>query len=727
MAKYRWILNNGTDSRICYPRWKADTAIAYQFEQQQMFRRATLSNNITFVGSDYDWIMAASFEQKISVTIKVDWNENGTFVDYWSGFFHRTDCTINTDNKTVSVKPTVEDKYNKILAGLDNEYDLIKLTPAIQPVNMTRRPMLQIYSKGEEVVSCFLSSMAWEQDVNEAIDDEGKLIDDYHFGVIGKYVEISFEQNQWIQQPFLGTRQAHAGDGEWNDFGDDGTFKLNYYQFAEAGEEAYFVENGLRIRRVSNDEIVWQFSQSSTKQYPEWDDIPATFIMQARVTGYTNLTGSRVESDIFGRWCVGAGLTGSYEIPTNDIVAYNRNYKYCIPYSGVECVSSTYRSSITPTEWGIKPDGTYYTKPFDDSLAGVFQPVSRTTWSGASLWFYSSLIVQAEEESMRVSTTLRDAFTLEAVLSVLLSQVDNSITFDATSDYSQFLYGNNPLYGDTWGRLVMTPKSNVLTAEYTQPARKAPIKLSEVLKMLRDALGCYWFIDSSNRLRIEHVSWFKNGGSYTSGMTTGINVNQIVNPRNGKPYSFGTNQYSYEKLEMPQRYEYEWMDDTTSAFTGDAIEVVSGYVEQGKIEEINISAFNPDIDYMILNPSMVSEDGFALMCCNVSGGVYSTPIAAVGTRYTKVQNWKLSMLSLRPNFLISDMPAWTIKIDGITTTAKGIQRKKQQQINIPVGNSEPDLQKLVQTGIGAGEIYNMSVNLSSRMAKTTLRYDTTQQ
>ena len=36
-----------------------------------------------------------------------------------------------------------------------------------------------------------------------------------------------------------------------------------------------------------------------------------------------------------------------------------------------------------------------------------------------------------------------------------------------------------------FGRLVMTPKSNILVAEYTQPARKAPITLGEVLEMLR--------------------------------------------------------------------------------------------------------------------------------------------------------------------------------------------------------------------------------------------------
>jgi hypothetical protein len=52
---------------------------------------------------------------------------------------------------------------------------------------------------------------------------------------------------------------------------------------------------------------------------------------------------------------------------------------------------------------------------------------------------------------------------------------------------------------------------------------------------------------------------------------------------------------------------------------------------------------------------------------------------------------------------------------------------KEQKIDIPVGSVEPNMQLLVRTGIGVGEIKNMSIKLASRMAKTTLRYDTTQQ
>ena len=119
MIHYQFIVNNGTESRTCYPRWKADTAISYAFEQQQMFRRAQLSNNLIFVGSDYDWLMATDFEAKFTVQIKADWTGSGYYSNYWAGSFHKTDATINVDKKMFSVKPTVEDRYNAILAGLE--------------------------------------------------------------------------------------------------------------------------------------------------------------------------------------------------------------------------------------------------------------------------------------------------------------------------------------------------------------------------------------------------------------------------------------------------------------------------------------------------------------------------------------------------------------------------------------------------------------------------------
>ena len=718
MFKYRFILYDGQNNRLCHPVYKQDLALEWAFESQQYFRRANLSGQLVFVGADFDWIMSKDFEQKIYVYLSVDWNDSGTWQNYWTGSFHQTDCTINYDDKKITVKPNVEDRYTKILAGMEKEYDLIKLTPAVQPVNMTRRPMLQIYSAGEEVVSCFLSSMAWEQEC-ESVTDDNKLIDDYHFGQIGEYAEFAFGDNY-----FIGTVLSHGLDtGEWNDFGNNGTYQMNYFkQYITSAQDVVF-RNGIRVYLNGTQTLIWEYYQDSTTG---WQLIPSEFTLSAKRTGYSDQTTTQTVSKIYGRWCVAANLTDCYPIAQDDIVTYNRNYKYCKPYSGDNIVTMNYEMSTTPTQWGINNAGKYYKEPTNDTpYAKKYFPISRSTWGNASLWYIQTDTTRTAEEALRVPTVLRDAFTIEAVIKALLNQIDSGLRFDGTSTYSQFLFGSNPLLNN-WGRLVISPKSNVLVAEYTQPSQKAPITLAEVLKMLRDACGCYWFIDSSNRLRIEHISYFKNGGSYSGVPSVGIDLTTLYNSRNGKTWDFGTNEVTFEKLDMAQRYEYSWMDDTTEAFKGYPIEIISTYVEQDKIEEITVAGFNPDIDYMMLNPSMVSEDGFALMCCQVSGGQYNVPISYVVDILNICQNYQLTMMMLQAYFLRSDLSAWHVKINQNTTIAWGIQRKKEQKVNIPLGEAEPELQKLVKTGIGNGEVKSLSINLSSRMAQATLMYNTTE-
>ena len=317
MIKYRFILNDGTNNRLSNPIYKDDLALEWAFESQQYFRRANLGGNLVFIGADFDWIMAVDFEQKIMVTIQVDWTNSGTWQNYWQGSFHQTDCTINFDDKKITVKPNVEDRYNKILAGLEKEYDLIKLTPAIQSVNLTRRPMLQIYSAGEEVVSCFLSSMAWEQEC-ESVSDVNKITNDYHFGKIGEYVEITFGSNT-----FIGTYPNHGLDtGEWNDFGSNSNYKMNYFQEIVSTGQNVAYRDGIRVYRANTQVLIWEYQQESTQGFLV---IPSEFTLVAQQSGYGNQTATNVTSAIYGRWCVAAQLSDCYAIEQNDLVSYNRN------------------------------------------------------------------------------------------------------------------------------------------------------------------------------------------------------------------------------------------------------------------------------------------------------------------------------------------------------------------------------------------------------------------
>ena len=70
-----------------------------------------------------------------------------------------------------------------------------------------------------------------------------------------------------------------------------------------------------------------------------------------------------------------------------------------------------------------------------------------------------------------------------------------------------------------------------------------------------------------------------------------------------------------------------------------------------------------------------------------------------------------------------DMPGRNYAINGVQMVAQGIKKLKNQTIRFPLLN-DPDLVELVKTNLGNGTIEKLSINLSSRNANATLKYDT---
>ena len=66
--------------------------------------------------------------------------------------------------------------------------------------------------------------------------------------------------------------------------------------------------------------------------------------------------------------------------------------------------------------------------------------------------------------------------------------------------------------------------------------------------MLRDCFRCYWFIDSGGAFRIEHVDYFRNGGSYNpANHVISYDITNQIYARNGKRLVFNANKYSFDK------------------------------------------------------------------------------------------------------------------------------------------------------------------------------------
>jgi hypothetical protein len=818
---YKFSIRANGATRQVFPIYGDGLSKDFEKESGQEFFRAKLSGGLTFESADYDFIVAQAFDEQFVLEIAISYDAGVTLIPYWRGTFWKTDCKFDDDAKTVVVKPSVYDQYSDVLAGLDKEYNLIDLAPAIAPVKADKRPMIQVYVPGQSVIGCFLAGMWWEQECTPESDEfvlaqigDGKLNFELNKSLL--IAEVTGAFTPGVPDIFTGEFQGAKFDPA--QFGTQ-TFTNGDYSL-----EYSLTQNAEDIT------LSWTIIQSSTQtalfryqtliadigQVPRLPEtLTLTPVVGSGATGEVELY--LHEMPVYSRYICDTQTIGgaqTFEIGANDIVPDNRNYRRVVGYNFPDTIYFSDRITATPTRWGLYQPGKYYQIPYLYWGPELF-PIARNAWGRVSIWFTFSALDPLIEPSGREPFTIRHAYPLYSVISVLLGQIAPGITHGNNTSYSEFLYGQN-LLGVTQ-TLLITPKSNIISAGYDQPAQKAPITLRAVLDMLRDCFRCYWFVDDAGRFRIEHIEYFRNGGSYSGTPVVGVDLTTETVPRTGKQWAYARNQYEYEKPEMAARYQFGWADNVTELFTGHPINILSRYVNPDNIQQISVAQFTSDIDFVLLNPETISKDGFVLLAgedkneltvpetytlqgndyvnfrypmpeewkgndakirFTLSGGsaffrvylsdgsynqydfvagtietvipipadsksflLYGTAGQTVEFTFLGIGAFALPYINWTENgndhylqnayvafcflqqYYAYDMPAPDYEINGVQMTAIGVKRLKTQTIRFPA-LVDPDLLQLIETNMGAGTIGKLSVNLSSRNANATLKYDT---
>lgn len=714
---YKFELSDGVNTQQAFPVYKDDLSLEYALESGEQFYRAKLNGELIFQEDDYSLIVNASFDTQFTFIVYVSYSGGSSWNHYWAGQFWKTDCKFDGDDRTVTVKPEVKDQYNAVLAGLEKEFDLIQLAPVINQVKADKRPMVQIYVAGSDVIGCFLSGMWWEQSCQEE-DDDNKLRNTYHFANIKTQRTAEVTSLDGSELPaFIGDPFSTTSVGTHSLLSSDGEYSLIW---------RVFDSGGTRMTNVSILEVATSIVIASN-QWIGTISVPNSVVL-AGVGTIGNITLFIHDVKVYARYITdveSAGGTNTYPIPTDDIVENNRNYSRVLPYNFPNNIYFSGKLTSTPTKWGLYQPGEYYADLGAPSLGipDAF-PVARNMWTRISIWFarpYSDYIM---EEDWRKEFTIKNAYPIWSAISVLLGQIAPGITHAESTDYSQFLYANNNPITGIFQRLLITPKSNIIVSGYDQPAQKAPVTLKQILDMLKNCFRCYWFIDDQNRFRIEHIQYFRKGGRYVGDPEDRIDLTQEVVSRNGKPWSYARNQYQFEKPNMPAWYQFEWMDSVTELFKGYPIEIVSKYVEQENIENITVGNFTSDIDYILLNPNEISMDGFVLLApIRDSNSEFRLPYVDYtidGIDYT-LQNGYVCFHYLQTYYMF-DLPAWSVRIHGESAWVRGVKKLKKQEIRFPV-LQDPDPIILVKTSLGDGTIQKISINLQSRNANAVLVYE----
>lgn len=723
--KYKfYISKNNGDKVEVRPHYK-ELNKKYAKESGQEFFRISLDGKINLFGSDYEIISQSNIEDQLIFIVDKYNNTSKKWVEYYRGEFSKTDCKFDHDKKKCELKTTAVDGYTEVMNKYENTYDLIKLAPEISKINLHKRSLMQVYISGTNSISNFFGGIYWEDDVNEAIDDHDTLVNKYYFSYIkagnefyvrgagisdvnGVYAGTNGYWSCWNGYTcYMGTDTPMTKAYIYIKRNSDGAVlyqSVKQWMFTNAGN-CYIGRENIEMVNVSNPSD--KFTIESPFLY---------HIYQRLLCDVDTISDSE-------------GVKNTYNLPSDDFVTDNRNYKKCIGLTG-GLFFCTSRTVTEPTKYGLNDYGEYFTNEFIPASAGIGRPlpISKNSWANASLWYVYDSYYEHFEERLRKQYTLKDSYSIGAAIKAILKKIDPNITHEPTSEYSQFLYGSSNPLGMERFYVYITQKTNILKGDYDRPAQKAEASLEELMKMLRDCFRCYWYIED-NKFKIEHIYFFMNGGSYSGKSNYQLDFTKLTDQFNKKLSSYFQSEIEYDKSDLNQRYEFAWMDDVTDLFGGNTIDVKSNYIQKDKTEEINIGQFSSDVDYMLFNPSNFSEDGFALLCPVKNGSTLELPIITVdglidenGDRYEAVvQNWYASWIYLQ-NFYLWDMPAYSIESNVLNYLyARDIKKCMKHTIEFPT-EEDPDELELIKTAFGNGKIDEISIGLDTRIAKVNLLY-----
>lgn len=683
----------------------------------------TLNGPFTFLRADYDLIAGTSIEDTINFNME-KW-DGSVWQTYFSGYFTKADCKFEVDEcgeGICRVDITPRDFYDAILGGMDKEFDLIELEPEKTGFNFTRQPIFQVYALGDSVMTCYLGGTYFELEV--PVPQNGSaLVLDYFFGFIGVHAVV-----------FSGETLSPDVSGEYVDE-TGGSFGSTLIR---KGDNAYRIAYNAGTTQ-------WEIrdATSGSAYY-----LGVAGELPAETTFTSPLDASTCYARIRSLWMrlitnqisIGGGPT--YDIPETDIVVNPAGYNKVLgvgrlptdniagtPFENVTIAHAGH--SPTPTRYGKFSDdapffaGEYFTIPAGAG-SGAIYPQGQSTWPDASFWFQYDSVLRDFQESGAELIQVADAYKLADALDAVLQELNPGVSHSESAAFSDFLYGPANAIRGAVKYPIITPKTNITVGEYDQPAKKGPIRLSDILQYLWAAYRCKWHIDASGNFIVEHISYYENGGTY-SGTEVSADLTTLTDPQTGKNWEHGANRWEYEKEEMPDRLEPGWMDRATREFDGYPIVIRSVFVQKGNIEQQKAARFTSDIDYMQLQPEDIGKDGFAVVECTESKGVYTVPYVEItlpdGAEF-KLQNGYLAFIYLHPAYCRYGLPAALIRMNEEDTTALSVTRRKIQEVDYPLlGIVEP--MKLVTTGLGTGKILELRENVAGEYLTAKIAHDTT--
>ena len=745
----------GTSILFVHPVFGDDVKLKISQADNQIFYRTKIDGKIIFSGEDFDFIDSCSDEVEFTISVF----RGNTLIG--EGKFIKPDCKLNYDDKTCEVNLTTTDRYEKIMAGLENKYNLVKLAPKIESLTLIKRPVLQLYMFGDNRLTNFFGNMSFEADtINDAEAKSATELMALAFAQVYTYSSAKISISD-IPSQCKNPEEILAFNGTYR--GSSNGTVSTYYKEGDSSRTIQattdprgfpcfaLYHNGNRVDaeyRGGEGDYSRPYTCSINQSFiigngdvREWYYDGESGTYDSEVRGGTRSNNRTIFARLLcdKQETIGGYTTVDITTLNNDIFENGGNYRYVISAAWLN-VQSHIRTSTekttTPTEY-YDGNGEYYIVPSDIPADNAIYPIGESLWTQMSFWIVGDRNLYLDMDySLANRFVLKDAFPLYAAIQVLLAEIAPDVTYNPFLAIHEFFRENYavdslrtmpsgyiPSPRSRGSRLYISPITNVKKTRYEQAAQRGDITLKQILDMLRNVYGCYWWIDEDNQFRIEHISYFKHNNAYLMGKPAAdIDVTAMKDMPNGLSWAFGTSEVEHDRKRCPIRYEFEWGDVCTEQFNGEAIDIEDRFADGDSKEKINVANFMADIDYIIISPNSVSDDLYVLIESNIASG--GTEIASVGvadnTPKYAIQNGYCSFLYTEANYLNYDLGGWKARVDDTYLDVRGVRQYRKQNITFPMPIAKIADIGAVKTNVGIGLIKEQEINAGTLMAKSQI-------
>jgi hypothetical protein len=691
MRKVRFILTINDVDYPVFPVWGDTLSVSIERAQDYRGLRRELDGDISFVREDYDLINAQTFEQKFWLRIEV--NDGAGYYTDLRGYFYKTYLTQYKDATGLRFELTklvIDDRYERVMNALSNEYNLPDINVATTTLNYVLQPVLQIYFPGSEIIANLNGGNSWETPVTVPTTNATTLITDYHF-LRGKGIFF-----------VPGTSQVAPGVAGQYDFNSTS----GWYEKEVGSFSIRLTGSTWNIHEDSGGGIVFAGTPGETDEFAS---------VYSNVTGDVRLYGS----EAFYRVLCNAETLGGFPtdvLAADDFVVQN-NYTRALGIQYDKIFGSDDNTTI-PRGYGrfasdvIHFADNYFLFP-DEAITTTYFPVMLSTWTAFSIWCYFDATLIGYQEEGAEERIVKDAYKFADVVSAVLAKIDPELSHEEDPLFSDFLYGDaNPIRTEV-SVPFFVPKTNITERDYDIPAKKAALTLRDLLDFARATWRCDWHIDSTGRFIFEHTSYYSAGKSYTTPNIV-FDLDLLIDPKNRLPWQHGQRIFRYDLDNMPERIEKTYQEDASPVFDGLPIEVQSVYINPGTVERYQLSRFFSDIDFAL--STEVAKDGFFYCEAIQSGLTFTVSFDTINYRDKDwyLQNGRACWPYLDNKYGRHELPAESVILNAETIAATSVRKSKRTGLTFAgVDAQGNDYMHLVTIDGENGEIAKASVQVAT--------------